>query len=97
MMAHQRSQLRRKKFYSYLSCYVLFFSSSIFPVDLPKGAVWGAPPGPTNMSTDAVYLMIPPLSKGEHTLHFSGQVFNPTDPTYNQATDLTYHLIVKLL
>jgi hypothetical protein len=49
-------------------------TSSIFPVDLPKGAVWGAPPGPTNMSADAVYLMIPPLSKGEHTLHFSGQV-----------------------
>jgi len=70
-------------------------TSSIFPVDLPKGALWGAPPGPTNMSADAVYLMIPPLSKGEHTLHFGGQVFNPTDPSYNQATDVTYHLIVK--
>jgi hypothetical protein len=76
-------------------CSSSIFPSSIFPVVLPKGAVWGAPSGPTNMSADAVYLMIPPLSKAEHTLHFSGQVFNPTDPTYNQATDITCHPIVK--
>jgi hypothetical protein len=70
-------------------------TSSVFPVIFPNGAAWGAPPGPTNMSTDAVYLMLHPLSKGNHTLHFVGQVFNPTNPAYNLATDVTYHLVVK--
>jgi hypothetical protein len=70
-------------------------TSSVFPVTFPNGAVWGAPPGPTNLSSDAVYLMLHPLSKGTHILHFTGQVFNPTNPAYNQATDVTYHLIVK--
>jgi hypothetical protein len=70
-------------------------TSSVFPVTFPNGAIWGAPPGPTNLSSDAVYLMLHPLSNGTHTLHFTGQVFNPTNPAYNQATDVTYHLIVK--
>ena len=70
-------------------------TSSVFPVTFPNGAIWGAPPGPTDMASDAVYLMLKPLSKGNHTLHFAGQVFNPTNPTYNQATDVTYHLVVK--
>lgn len=70
-------------------------TSSVFPVTFPDGANWGAPPGPTNLASDAVYLMLYPLSKGTHTLHFAGQVFNPTNPAYNQATDVTYHLIVK--
>jgi hypothetical protein len=70
-------------------------TSSVFPVVFPKGAVWEAPAGPTDMASDAVYLMLKPLSKGNHTLHFAGQVFNPTNPAYNQATDVTYHLVAK--
>jgi hypothetical protein len=36
MIAHQRSQLRRKKFYSYPSCYVPFFSS--VTIDTAEGS-----------------------------------------------------------
>jgi hypothetical protein len=70
-------------------------TSSVFPVTFPNGAVRGEPLGPTNLSSDAVCLMLHPLTKGTRTLHFTGQVFNPTNPAYNQATDVTYHLIVR--
>jgi hypothetical protein len=38
-------------------------TSSVFPVTFPNGAIYGAPPGPTNMSSDAVYLMLHPYQR----------------------------------
>src|SRR5215831_3488129 len=59
-----------------------------------------APPGSTSPSvSDGVFLMLRPLSRGHHTLHFtSAQTFSVAngDPfDFEFRLDITYHLTVK--
>jgi hypothetical protein len=48
------------------------------------------PVGTTSMAVaDGYYLMLPPLSVGPHTVHFTGAI-----PAFNFTLDITYDLIV---
>jgi hypothetical protein len=74
-------------------------SSPAFAVTFPEDPVWdgifdwgveaGVPAWPT-IDEGSCYLMLAPLSVGEHTIHFETWV--STDKVYDQ--DVTYHLTV---
>lgn len=54
---------------------------------------WGDPPGPFLTAQDGYYVMVKPLSPGEHTIHLRGTTGNPSLPDFE--TDVTYHLTVE--
>lgn len=74
------------------------FSSPLFTYGpLPDNNVlqflgFDAPAGATSQSVaDGFYLMLTPLSTGEHTIHFTGTFGNPI----NFTLDITYYLTVS--
>jgi hypothetical protein len=72
--------------------------SPAFVVTYPEDNVWRVGPfagcpdahaGSTSPAVaDGVYVMVSPLSEGEHTIHYHCQ------PAYGDALDVTYHLTV---
>jgi hypothetical protein len=57
---------------------------------LPENNLLGKAPGAVSPAVaDGVYLMLPPLSAGNHTIHFAGTV-----PDFNFFLDITYNLTV---
>jgi hypothetical protein len=78
--------------------------SGLFDLTLPKDNVWGEPEGPDKGITQGWWIMLKPLSPGEHTLHYTtGYRDSRSDPSIppgqgNLAPyiqDVTYHLKVK--
>jgi len=69
-------------------------SSAIYAVTLPDDNIytgWGLPGGPYHPCVDVgYYLMLTPLTPGEHTLHFTGEVAGGVF-----GLDVTYHIKVK--
>ena len=61
-------------------------SQSIFPV---------AEGGPAISAADGWYVMLKPLSKGTHTLHFKGAIPSSDINPDGFVTDATYHLTIK--
>jgi hypothetical protein len=65
--------------------------SSVFSVTVPEGNLLGLDPGTyAPCVDDGYYLMLAPLSRGQHTIHFTaetaGQEF---------SLDVTYHLTIE--
>lgn len=69
-------------------------SSSLYAVTLPNDSIyagWGLPGGPYHPCVDVgYYLMLAPLSKGEHTIHFTSEAAGGVF-----SLDVTYHITVK--
>ncbi len=65
---------------------------------LPANNLLGLPEGTTsNAVADGFYLMLAPLSKGSHTIHFSGElVFTAAEDGFDLdfILDITYHITV---
>jgi hypothetical protein len=67
--------------------------SPVFSVTLPEGNIVGQPPGTyAPMVSDGYWLMLAPLSAGEHTIHFKNSVTG--GPFAGTETEVTYHLTV---
>jgi len=64
-------------------------SPHLFTVDLPEGALFGLPPGPLGFLGGGVFLMLRPLSVGEHTI----RLFDAFDDGF-QASSVTYLTVV---
>ena len=64
-------------------------SPHLFTVDLPEGALFGLPPGPLGFLGGGIFLMLRPLSVGEHTI----RLFDAFDDGF-QASSLTHLTIV---
>jgi hypothetical protein len=65
------------------------FQSPVFQIVFPPDNVAGVPGGGTGLSVgDGWYVLLAPLSKGQHTIHVHGEV-----PTFF-VQDITYHLTV---
>jgi hypothetical protein len=72
-------------------------ASGLFTFTLPKNnvdifcpGVPQCPPGPTEAAADGIWVLLPPLERGTHTIHFGGSFFG------GQFTqDNTYILTVK--
>jgi hypothetical protein len=64
--------------------------SPLFNVTLPKDNVFGVKEGNTNAVAEGWFIMLEPLSKGNHTIEFQAITINP-----NFQTHATYHLTVE--
>jgi hypothetical protein len=70
--------------------------SPLFDVTLPESNIFGAPAGPTKAVSGGWWVLIKPLSPGNHQLSFGGSVVdNSTTGTQSFATEATYNLNVK--
>ncbi len=66
-------------------------TSGIFDFTVPSDNVLGvAGPADGQAVSDGYYIMLAPLSKGEHTLHFGG-----TFDEFGYTLDITYHITVQ--
>jgi hypothetical protein len=63
--------------------------SPLFEFTLPEGNILGVPAGPGMAVSDGVWLLLAPLSAGEHMIHFTG-----TFTEFDFTLDITYHLNV---
>ena len=63
--------------------------SPMFEFTVPDNNILGVPAGSGNSVSDGVFLMVPPMSVGEHTIHFKG-----TLTTWDFTLDITYYLTV---
>ena len=63
----------------------LCFNSPIFTVVLPPDNILGVPAGPATSMSDGFYVMLRPLRKGKHSIHFHGFI-----PAANFAVDVSY-------
>lgn len=65
--------------------------SPVFPFNAPTENILGVPGGGSGLAvSDGVYLMLAPLPKGEHTVHFGG-----TFDDFGFTLNITYHITVK--
>jgi hypothetical protein len=65
--------------------------SPLFQIAFPPDNVAGVPGGGTGLSVaDGWYVLLAPLSKGQHTIHVHGEV-----PSFGYVQDITYHLTVE--
>jgi hypothetical protein len=76
-------------------------ASGLFTFTLPKnnvdffcpdgaGGFQQCPPGPTEAAADGIWVLLPPLERGTHTIHFGGSFFGG-----GFTQDNTYILTVK--
>lgn len=71
--------------------------SSLFNFTFTKDNLGGVSPGPTQGVADGYWILIPPMSPGKHTIHFTALALEPSTtaaPT-SFVIDVTYHLIIK--
>lgn len=65
-------------------------------ITVPEDNIFDAPPGGVFRGKgDAFFLLLEPLSPGNHELHLTSSVFQGPDSECNSSSDVTYHLIVK--
>jgi hypothetical protein len=63
-------------------------------IQLPENNIFGVEPGMTTEAiADGYYLMLPPLSAGEHSIHFAGRVVVPE--VIDFRLDISYDLTVE--
>ena len=63
--------------------------SSLFKFRLPTDNILGLHPGSSNSVSDGYWIMLEPLSKGEHVIHIRGKA-----PKLDFETEMTYYLKV---
>jgi hypothetical protein len=63
--------------------------SPLFEFTVPENNVLGVPPNTGNSVADGYYLMLAPLSAGQHEIRFGG-----TFPEFGFSLDITYNLTV---
>ncbi|MDM7917659.1 MAG: hypothetical protein QUS12_00650 [Methanosarcina sp.] len=72
-------------------------TSDLFDIWLPPNNVWDIPTGPDGISSisvsDGYWIMLAPLSKGEHTIHIHSKLVFDDGSSFE--TEVTYNLEVK--
>jgi hypothetical protein len=69
--------------------------SPFFNITVPENNIYNNKPGVWEAKADGFFLFLEPLTPGNHTLHTTTSVINPTVPEFNYAATLTYHLTVE--
>ena len=70
--------------------------SPLFNFTFPQDNSFGAPPGPTQAVSDGIFIILEPLSPGNHTIHAKGVVLgNPVLGTQGFISEANYRLTVK--
>lgn len=72
------------------------FQSSLFNFTLPENNALGVPAQETQGVSDGYFVMLNPLSRGEHEIRSVGSLTEVTvQGTQNFASDVTYHITVE--
>jgi hypothetical protein len=66
--------------------------SPVFDITLPDDNIIGLPPGKGASVSDGYWLMLEPLSPGDHTIHYEGAFVSGTGKGFKQ--NVTYHITV---
>lgn len=68
-------------------------SGAVGECTVPDDNFWGLPfePGPHECFSDGYWALLPPLSAGHHTIHFTGGFAGP--PSF--STNVTYYITVR--
>jgi hypothetical protein len=66
--------------------------SPVFGLTLPADNILGVNPGTGSSVSDGYWLMLKPLARGNHTIHFEGELVS--GPAAGFAVNVTYHLTV---
>jgi hypothetical protein len=70
--------------------------SPLFNVTLPENNVHGLRAQTTQGVADGIYIILEPLPKGPHNVHFKAALIDPTvTSTINFATESNYHLLIE--
>lgn len=70
--------------------------SSLFNFTYPSNNINGAPVGSTQGISDGYWIILKPLTTGEHTVHLAGSVVNYVSGALNNfANEVTYHVNVQ--
>lgn len=69
--------------------------SPLFGVNFPEDNIYGVTAGPTQAVSDGYWVFLPPLSPGNHQIHFRGATVDFTiGSTNNFVTESKYHITV---
>jgi hypothetical protein len=70
--------------------------SPLFNFTYPSNNINGAPVGSTQGISDGYWIILKPLTTGEHTVHLAGSVVNYVSGALNNfANEVTYHVNVQ--
>ena len=69
--------------------------SGFFDITYPQDNLYDVPAGTYKAVVDGYYAFIEPLPHGEHLVRIDASVNNPTDPSYNFAYEVLYHMNVQ--
>jgi hypothetical protein len=69
--------------------------SPLLTLDVVEGNVFGIPAGATDAVADGFWILLAPLSEGEHKIHFCGKAVFPEFDDFVFETEATYNLTVR--
>lgn len=71
--------------------------SPLLGFSFSKDNLCGVSPGPTQEVADGFWAILPPLSVGNHTIHFKAAAVRPatTGASNSFVIDTTYHIVVQ--
>ena len=69
--------------------------SPLFDVNFPRGNIFSVQEGPSQAVSDGIWVFLPPLTPGQHEIHFKGSIVDFTETgTNNFATESKYSITV---
>jgi hypothetical protein len=69
--------------------------SGFFNITIVENNIYDSNPGTWTGFADGFFIMLEPLSPGEHEVKLTVSVLNPTEPKYNYDANWTYHLVIQ--
>jgi hypothetical protein len=71
------------------------FQSPLFNLTLPENNIFGLPAGTTEAVADGFWILLEPLTAGNHEIQFGGGLVDvSTTGTVNFATEAVYHITI---
>jgi hypothetical protein len=72
-----------------------YATTNLFTMTLPKDNFEDLKAGTYPTGAGGYFIFLKPLPAGQHNLHVTARVLNPTDPSFNYDYDASYDLIVR--
>ena len=69
--------------------------SRAFDTNFPENNIFAAEPGPTRAVSDGYWIILEPLTPGQHEIHFKASLTNPTTDILFYNDDVKYTINVK--
>ena len=69
--------------------------SNFFNLTIPPNNIYEADPGTYKAISSGYFIILKPLSSGEHIVKYADQINNPLERQYNHAKSVTYNLHIS--